>query len=619
MLQDIRNNAQGTIAKVIIGLLIISLSIWGMDAIIGGFSGEPEVATVNGEDITEREFLRVVQIESQRRLGQMERPDPTLLDEDQIRQQVLQSLIREEILSQDAASQGLLLSEADIDALITRMPRFQVDGTFSRDRFVSVVRSMGMGVAEFRELLRSQYVVNQIRNGIIQSAMVSPQNVQRLLSLQNQSRDFRTVTLTGETVEDQVSVSDEEVAGYYANNQQQFRRPEQVKARYLVLSLDSLADEVTVTEEEVRSLYEQRAQALAKEERRAAHILIEDGGEASKTIDTIQQRLEEGEDFADLAAEYSIDSFSAEDGGDLGFAGRGVYEEAFEEALYSLKPGEVSEPVSTRFGIHLIKLLDIRKSEAPEFAAMQDELRRELARKKAESRFAEARAQLADSAYSADSLEAPAEEFGLEVREAGGITPQGGPPPFDHEGLVRQLFSADVLKDGYNTEVIDVEDNMAVVARVAEHQPERVLPLEEVSDGIRGTLEAQKIRDALADKAEAIIAELKSGSSLSDIKGINSGWSVFRNQSRNTQDQDPVVLQQVFSMPRPNEEAPVYDSVYTGEGMVIISLSAVNEGDGEASDAEKQQLSRLLTSLAGQQEYLAYQRFLRNNAEVERP
>lgn len=619
MLQDIRNNAQGTIAKVIIGLLIISLSIWGMDAIIGGFSGEPEVATVNGEDITEREFLRVVQMESQRRLRQMDRPDPSLLNEDLIRQQVLQSLIQEEVMSQDAASQGLILSDADIDALITQMPQFQVDGTFNRDRFVSIVRNMGMGVAEFRELMRSQYVVNQIRNGIVQSAVVSPENIQQLLSLQNQSRDFRTVTLAAESVQDRVSVSDEEVTEYYENNQQQFQQPEQVTARYLVLSLDSLASEVEVSDAEVRSLYEERAEELVNEERRAAHILIEDGAQASDTMETIQQRLEEGEDFADLAAEYSVDSFSAEDGGDLGFSGRGVYEESFEEALYALEPGEISEPVSTRFGIHLIKLLDIRQSEAPTLTELEGELRQELAREKAQGRFAEVRSQLADSAYSADNLEEPAKELGLEIRETTGVTREGGQPPFDHEGLVRQLFSDDVLQDGYNTEVIDVEDNMAVVASVAEYQEEQVLPLEEVSGEIRATLENRKVREALQEKAETILAELGAGTSLSAIEGVDSGWSVFKNQRRNNQSQDPAVLQKVFSLPRPEGESTVYDSVYTGEGMVIVGLSSVNEGDSEANDAEKQQLTRFLTSLTGQQEYQAYQQFLRENAEVERP
>lgn len=619
MLQDIRNNAQGTIAKVIIGLLIISLSIWGMDAIIGGFSGEPEVATVNGEDITEREFLRVVQMESQRRLSEMERPDPSLLNEDQIRQQVLESLIQEEVMSQDAASQGLELSDVDIDALITQMPQFQVDGSFSRDRFVSVVRNMGMGVGEFRELMRSQYVVNQIRNGIMQSAVVSPENLGQLFRLQNQSRDFRTVTLSADSVRDGIEITDEQIESYYQENQDQFQQQEQVTARYLVLSLDSLSEGVEVSDEAVRELYEERAAEQVNEERRAAHILIEDGADASDTMEAIQQRLADGEDFADLAEEFSVDSFSSVDGGDLGFAGRGVYEDAFEEALYDLEVGEVSEPVSTRFGVHLIKLLDTRKAETPEFAEMESELRQELSMEKAQSRFAEVRSQLADSAYSADNLDEPAEELGLEVRETQGVTREGGQAPFDHEGLVRQLFSEDVLSEGFNTEVIDVEENMAVVASVAGHQEARVLPLEEVRADIRSVLKQQQVRQALNEKAENVIGQLEAGTRLSDIDTIDSSWAVYNNQRRNSQSLDRNVIQRVFAMPRPEGEQPVRDAVFDGQDMMVVELNEVNEGKADVSDAEQQQLKRFLTSVTGQQEYQAYQQYLRNQAEIDRP
>lgn len=237
MLQDIRENAQGTIAKIIIGLLIVSLSIWGMDAIIGGFSGEPEVATVNGEDVTEREFLRLVQMESQRRLSRMENPDPSLLNEDQIRKDVLESLIQQRVLIQDADSQGLALTDADIDALITQMPQFQVEGQFNRDRFVSTVRNMGMGVAEFRETMRKQYVVNQIRAGIVQSGVAADENVSQLLRIQNQTRDFRVVSVPESVVADQVEITEEDVQSFYDENSSAFKQPEQIDAAYITLSL----------------------------------------------------------------------------------------------------------------------------------------------------------------------------------------------------------------------------------------------------------------------------------------------------------------------------------------------------------------------------------------------
>lgn len=618
MLQDIRENAQGTIAKIVVGLLIVSLSIWGMDAIIGGFSGEPEVATVNGQDITEREFLRLVQLESQRRLTRMETPDPSLLQEDQIRKDVLESLIQQEVLTQDASDQGLGLTDADIDALITRMPQFQVDGQFNRDRFVASVRNLGMGVAEFRESMRKQYTAEQIQAGIVQSALAPDAAVTRLLKIQNQTRDFRTLTIPADAVADKVTVTDEEIQAFYDQNAGSFRKPEQVDAAYITLSLSALADTTEVTEDEIRAHYEKRVQELVAEERRASHILIENGEGSEEVVADLQQRLQSGESFEELAKEYSADTLSAKEGGDLGYAGRGVYDQAFEDVLFSLAEGQLSAPVQTRFGTHLIKLTGVRRSEAPALEDIRDQLRSELARDKAEKRFAEVRTRLADSAYAADDLAGPARELGLEVREAKDITRNGGVAPFDHQGLVRQLFSRDVLEDGFNTELIDVGDNVSVVARVRAHREAAQLPLEQVKEQIQATLKVQKVQVALQEKAQEIREALAAGQSPEDL-GVGD-WVVLEAQSRNASGVAPDVLQAVFSLARPEAEGQaVYGQVVNSEQAVVVALDGVNEGEVSRDDPDFGQLARFLAALEGQREYAAYQQFLRDHAEIERP
>ena len=612
MLQDIRDNAQSTIAKVIVGLVIISLSIWGMDAIIGGFSGEPEVATVNGQDITEREFLRTVQMETQQRLMAMDNPDPSLVDEDQVRSDVMEALITEAVLSQDAENQGLELTEADIDSLITQMPQFQVDGQFNSDRFVSTVRNMGMGVAEFRQNMRKNYVVSQIRAALAQTGVVPAQNVAQLLEIQNQTRDFRVLTLTRDAVADDVEVTEQQVQDYYQDNQEQFQEPEQVDAAYITLSLDALAANVEVSEEDVQQYYQEQAQSFAREERRAAHILVEAGDDAQQTISTIQQKLDEGESFETLAQEYSADPGSADQGGDLGYAGRGVYDPAFEEALFSLDKGEISGPVETSFGIHLIKLEDVRRSDVPSFDELRDQLREELARNRAEERFAEVRSQLADAAYSAEDLAGPAEELGLEVQEIQGVTRERGAAPFDHQGLVRQLFSEDVLEAGYNTELIDVADNRSVVARVREYHEPRQLELAEVSDRIRRTLEAQAIRDALNERAEAIVTAVEAGE-----QPMAGDWQVYEGQGR-TGGLDPLIAQKAFSMPRSDGDDATVGKVVAQNRAAVVQLEAVHEGEVDPDGQEFTQLRQILAQMEGQREYRAYQQYLRNTAEIER-
>lgn len=613
MLQDIRDNAQSTIAKVIVGLLIISLSIWGMDAIIGGFSGEPEVATVNGNDITEREFLRTVQLETQQRMMQMENPDPSMVDEDQVRRDVLEALIQEAVLTQDAERQGLELSDSEIDALIRQMPQFQVDGQYSPERFAATVRNVGMGVAEFRESMRKNYVTNQIRAGIARTGLAAPDKAAQLLAIQNQTRNFRVLTISAEDVAGQVSVSDAEIESYYEENKSQFQEPEQVDAAYITLSQGALAASIEVSEEEVRQQYETRAEEFAREERRASHILVEAGADSSDTLAAIQERLEAGESFADLASEYSVDTVSAREGGDLGYAGRGVYDQAFEDALFSLEPGEVSGPVETSFGIHLIQLADVRRSEVPAFDELQAQLREEIARAKASERFAEVRAQLADAAYAADDLEGPAGELGLEVREVAGVARTGGAAPFDHAGLVRQIYSEDVLEGGYNTELIDVGDNVSVVARVRKYHEPRQLELADVRDEIEATLQTIATREALQAKADDLVAEIESGVQL---EGDN--WLSFEDQGRSAGGLSPFILQKAFAMARPEGDEPSVSAVVGQREAAVVVLEGVNEGAVDREGADFQQVSQFLTQLEGQREYMAYQQYLRNTAEIER-
>ncbi len=616
MLQDIRDNAQGTIAKIIIGVLIVSLSIWGMDAIIGGFTGEPEVATVNGEEVTQREYERMVQIEGQRRLSQMERPDPSLLDEDQIRTNVLESMIQEEVMVQDARAQGLELSDQGVDQLIVSMPRFQVDGEFSQERFTAAVRNLGMGVAEYREALRRQYVYQQIANSIMLGAVVPAEAARQVLAIQGQSRGLHTRTLTADTVAGQVEVTGEEVQAWYEGHQDQFRTLESVDVEYLVLSLDDVAERVEVPEEDIQALYEQKISDMeAAEERRSAHILIEDGDNAEERIATVKERLKEGADFAELAREYSDDSLSAEAGGDLGYLSRGNLGEAYDEALFALEEGEVSGPVETDYGTHFIKLLDVRTSEPTSLDEMRDELRRELANDRAGEEYARLRSELADLAYSEEGLEYPAEQLGLEVQTRTGITREGGEPPFDHQGLVRQLFSGDVLEDGFNTELIDVANNRTVVARVSEHHPENQKPLEQVADPIRQRLVHQETLAALRERADALIEQLEAG----EVVPEGDEWTTYQDVTRTQAAVAEPVRSTVFSLPRPQEEDFSYGTTAVEDDLVVIALSDVTDGEVDQDSDQFRNMRQLLARMNGQQEYQAYSETLRERAEVVRP
>lgn len=613
MLQDIRDNAQGTIAKIIIAVLIVSLSIWGMDAIVGGFRGEPEVATVNGEDITEREYLRMVQIATQERLREMERPDPTLLDEDQIRQDVLDSMIRAEVLAQDAGAQGLELNNASVDQLI--VSRFQVNGEFSQQRFTSYVSRLGMTPNEFRELLKRDYISSQINAAVVRAGIEPTESTRRLMAIQSQSRDFSLMRLSGDSVADQVDVTEEDVAQWYEDNKSQFMQPESVDVEYIVLSLEDVQDGIEVSEDEVRQRYDEMAEQLSKEERRSAHILIEEGDNAQERIETVQQRLEDGADFAELAREFSDDPLSAEQGGDLGYLMEGDLGGAFDEALFALQEGEVAGPVDGEYGTHFIKLLDTRKGDAPSFEEQAPEIRSALAQRQAGEEFSRQRTELADLAFSSEDLEYPAEQFDLEVQTRSDITREENEAPFDHAGLVRQLFSDDVLEEGFNTELIDVSQTSAVVARVTDHQPEKPRPLAEVADQIRDRLERERTLERLRQEAEQLLTQLRDGEKTPQ----GESWTEYNDVVRGEADLPGPVVAEAFSLAAPDEGGFRFGTAEDGEDLVIVALSGVTDGDVEEGSEDVKNMARIFAQMNGQQEYRAYVQTLLDQAEVERP
>lgn len=615
MLQDIRDNAQGTIAKIIIAVLIVSLSIWGMDAIVGGFRGEAEVATVNGEDITEQEYLRTVQIASQRQLSQMDNPDPTLLDEDQIRREVLEHMIQAEVLAQDAASQGLELTDEGVDQLIVSLPQFQVNGQFNQQVFTSQVRNLGMGVGEYRQLLKREYISNQISTAVIRSGLAPVEAARQLLALEAQTRDFRTLTLEAASVADQLEITDADVEQWYNDNQQLFTRPESVDVSWIELSLDKVAAGIEVPEEAVRERYDALVAEQHQGEWRTAHILIEDGEGADQRIETVRQRLEEGADFADLAREFSDDPLSADQGGDLGYLREGALGGAYDEAMLALEEGEVSEPVETEYGTHFIKLLGTRTAEPPAFETMADEIRQELARARAGDEFARQRTELADRAFSSESLEEPADQFGLEISQRDGVTRDSNQAPFDHAGLVRQLFSKDVMEDGFNTELIEVNANTAVVARVRAHHPQAPQPLEEVASQVRDRLEREQTLALLQEQADEILQKLRDG----DMTPQGDDWTVHNGVVRSEAQVPPAVQARAFSMPTPADDSFTYGSVAADTDLVIIALSAVADGDVDTESDDVRGMAQFLAQINGQREYDAYVRTLREKAEIVRP
>ncbi|MDM8349552.1 SurA N-terminal domain-containing protein [Pseudomonas sp. sp1636] len=623
MLQNIRDNSQGWIAKTIIGLIVVLLALTGVEAIFTGTSDSQNAAEVNGEKITLNDLGQAVEMQRRQLLQQLGRDfDASLLDEKLLREASLKGLIERTLLLQGATAAKFAFAPAALDQLILQTPEFLVDGKFDADRFDQVIRQLGYTRMQFRQMLEQEMLIGQLRAGLSGSAFVTDSEVAAFARLEKQTRDFATLTLKADS--DAVQLSDDDIKAYYDSQASQFMSPEQVVLEYVELNKDAFFDQVEVSDEDLQSAYENEIANLA-EQRQAAHILVEvsdslDEKQAKSKLEQAQKRLQQGEDFAALAKEFSDDPGSANNGGDLGYAGPGVYDPAFEEVLYALSEGQVSAPVRSEFGWHLIKLLGVQAPEVPSFASLQDKLVRDLKTRKLEQRFVEVSKQLEDAAFEASDLVQPAQELGLTIKTSEAFGREGGEGLAANRQVIQAAFSAEVLEDGSNSSTIELDPNTVVVLRVKEHRKPEQLALEQVEASIREQLTRGRASEAAKAEGEALLAALIDGKTPVEQADSGQAWEVVEAATRSQEGVEPAVLQALFRMPKPSAaEQSTFVGVSLSNGnYVVVRLNGVSEPAAALSEEDKAMYSRFLASRSGQQDFAAFRKQLEAKADIER-
>ncbi|WP_312244192.1 SurA N-terminal domain-containing protein [Stutzerimonas nitrititolerans] len=615
MLQNIRDNSQGWIAKTIIGIIVVLLALTGFEAIFNSSGNARNAAEVNGEEISLDELNQAVNMQRRQLMQQLGSDfDASLFDDRLMRDSALGALIDRTLLLQGARDADFAFSQAALDQLILQTPEFAVDGVFNAARFDQVIQQMGYTRMQFRQLLEQEMLIGQLRAGISGSGFVTDQQIERFAQLERQTRDFASITVAADS--SAVQVSDEEARQYYEANTERFRSPEQVVLEYVELNKEAYFDEVDASEEELQALYRQQIGNLA-EQRRAAHILIEVDGtsdaEAKAQLEEIAAQLAAGGDFATLAKEHSDDPGSANEGGDLGYAGPGVYDPAFEDALYALKEGQVSAPVRSEFGWHLIKLLGVQSPEVPSFESMKPELERELKTQQVEQRFVEVTKQLEDLAFESSDLGQPAQELGLTVKTTELFGREGGEGIAANRQVIQAAFSDEVLMDRANSSVIELDPDTVVAVRIKQHLEPEVQAFETVRDGIFEQLQHSKAAEQARSEGEKLLATLREGGE------VEGQWQSVEAATRGQDGVAPAVLQTVFRMPKPEGESSTFSGVTLASGdYVVIRLNGVSEPDGELSAEEKQNYRRFLASRSGQQDFAAYREKQHAEAKIER-
>ena len=618
MLDSFRHNMKG-IAFGIVILIAIVFAFSGIGSLSMSGSGADTAVTVNGEKVTELTVLRAISSEKRRILSENEGLDASLLEDGLIRPQVLEQIIGRKLLTQAAKSAGMGVSSRSTSKLLLATPAFQSDdGRFDQDLYLYTIRNQGYTSGTFLEMLKGDMLIEQYVRGFMASGFTTDNEVDLLASITEQQRDYYYLTLPLQSSVNAIELSDEQVETYYQANKQSYQAAEQVVIDYIELNPALFSATQTIPEEQSRARYEEQLETLdATTSRQAAHILLADPSD--ETLNEINQKLAAGESFEALAKEYSEDVGSADFGGDLGYTSGDTFPESFEAALEALQLGEVSAPVSTDSGTHLIKLLDIQE-QTIDFDTERGRIEQELIAELTDVWLVEKLANLKELSYNAESLAEIADDLELTAQVSEPFSRAGAAGISSNKTVVNAAFSAEVLEDSYASEVLELGGDRYVVLKLNKAIPARQKELTEVKDTVVAALTNQMARANLAAQGAELLARVSSGEQIEAVaKAEELDWQVVLDAKRSTGGVNAEIKRFAFQLPATATDDMI-ESFYTRSGdFVVVALTDVEAGDSrKLSNEQKASLSYAGISATGGRELQAVQVSLLESADIER-
>ncbi|MGR0277462.1 SurA N-terminal domain-containing protein [Marinomonas dokdonensis] len=607
MLQDIRDKSQGIVVKIIVGFIVVTFALFGVDALVNSFTTSDTVASVDGTDITRTQMLQGAETQRRQLISMMNgQINPALLEENLLQRRALDELIQRAVLASQADKLGLGVSDAQVDSYIVQSEQFQTANQFDQNKYLNFVRSLGYTPLAFKERIKQDVLIQQTRNAVAGSEFVLPYQVDAVSALQSQQRSYDYVTFSLADEAEQTSVTDEELQAYYDAHKESFKTPEQVKIDYVVVSSADFYDDVQVTDAELNEAYQASLAGTVQEERLASHILIETSDrsdeEADQVLAEIETKLAAGEDFSALAAEYSDDIGSKNDGGNLGYITKGSFGDDFEAKLFSMNKGDV-ESVETQYGIQLIKLVDIASADAPTLEDMRQELTETLLQAKARDALLTAHEDITDLAYASDQLAPIANEYGVEVQQSDyfGRNPSGSELT-DNPLVVAAAYGVAVLEDGQNSDLIELSDDQVMVLRLNDHKAEAVQSFEETKELVTSRVVEEKAVASLQTKAE------------SAKQAADTQWTSVELASRGQDEMASLA----FTLPHPQGEPSLEVKSLASGDLVLIRLNTVIEGAEAPEEQEQLAYQNYLNQTQVSMNTLSQQTLLEASAEIER-
>ncbi len=618
----------GPIAKVVLGVIGV---------VFGGFFGIPYyntvtasyVAKVDGHDISQQDFrehYESYRAQMQKMYG--EQFDAQAFDTPERKREVLDQMINEQLLLDANDKLGAVVTPQQVFNEIASYPAFQVDGKFNPDQYRMLLAAQRKTPLEFQESVRHDLALRDLVGQLAQGSIVTDADVDDYLRLRDQTRDFQVLTLDKPVVD--VNIADADIEAYYKAHADDFMTPEEVSLDYIELDAAKMQLADKVDDATLKQQYEdQKSHFVTSEQREASHILIKVDKNADAAAqkaalakaEAIDKEAKSGKDFAALAKADSDDLGSKAQGGDLGWLEKGVTDPAFESALFAMKKGEISDPVKSDEGYHIIELRDVKPEQVRSFDEVKAELAKKYLEGQREHEYSDISGKLTDAIYQdPTSLTPAAKSLGLTVQKTGLFARTGGTGIAANPAVVKAAFSNSVLSEGNTSDPIELGTDHIVVVRLDQHVKSVPRPLDQVREDIRKILVEQQVAKQAKDRADTLFARLQKGESLDKLADeLKLKLQDEKDIGRKAANLDGKLVMEVFSLARPQAGKPAVGEVtLPNDAYALVALDAVKDGEPSKLDPKSLEAARnQLRQGTGNEAVLGFIASLRKNAKIE--
>ena len=619
MLQSIREKAQGWIAKVILILITVAFSLWGIQSYVHrGLSMKP-MAEVDGHTIYESQWHTAYERAHRQMLVALKKPSISDMQEQALKESVLKQMMNEYVMTKAASKMGFMVNDEQVVRMQMAIPTFQENGQFSARLFHRVLNQLLMTESEFYADLRHDLISNQVEQMFSSTAFALSNEVDTAVQLIQQKRDVAYLIFPVEKFKAKIKLNDAALQKFYEENKERFKVPESVKLQYITLSSDDFLKTHKATEQQIKDYYENNKDRFRLPGQwQVAHILIKVPEHADKAFenkaktraDEVFAKLEQGANFADLAKVYSDDIISKNQGGDLGWVSRGMLDSILQNTVTKLRPGQFSKPVRSKYGYGIVKLTAVKPGKVKPIASVRATVAHAVVAQQMDQWFAEKAEELSDLVYAnPDTLKVASEQLGLPIQETPFITHTSGKDKItQNPDVIKAAFSPEVIHEGYNSNPIELGPQSMLVIRKKAYEPMRIAKYQEARPKLKNLYLKETATAEAMREAKVRMEQLNQGKSMVNVsKKLNIQLTKKPDIARFQQnDIDEVIRDAAFKLPRNKAKQQLATAVALDNGDVaIVTVTSIKSGvlDKKSKNTEQKVFMEELAARLGDTDY----------------